>query len=319
MKKVLSNSSEVAHVFAQRNQSEGRTGTGHLYFSDSVLYSYGSHFPLAIFLDDKKKGTRLILNNDRYSVTTSKHQHEVRYACNHYTFINTNTAVMKVLADNVRYGWKANSKGEAIKHVSEYVTRALVGAAKKAASRRKVELKAADIAAGVEVYNEAKSLLDYLGYAMPAHITRLYQTLQNDYSTVISQNAKAIAAAKRKEDKRRKEAYARVQKEAREALSAWRSGESKHSTVYALENVALRINGDNIETTKGAVFPLEHGRMAFPFIKAVLGKGWERGSHTIHLGHYQIDKILPDGTVIAGCHTVPYSEVELVAKQLNIL
>jgi len=45
-------------------------------------------------------------------------------------------------------------------------------------------------------------------------------------------------------------------------------------------------------------------------------KQWQRNGKTIHLGHYQIDKIA-DGQVIAGCHTIPIAEIERLAATLN--
>jgi len=38
--------------------------------------------------------------------------------------------------------------------------------------------------------------------------------------------------------------------------------------------------------------------------------------HTIHLGHYAIDRIEPDGTVHAGCHVVKWEEIERITPQL---
>lgn len=47
-----------------------------------VLYSYGSHFPLARIMPDKTGNRRgwWLLNGDRYSVSTSRHQSEVQSA-----------------------------------------------------------------------------------------------------------------------------------------------------------------------------------------------------------------------------------------------
>jgi hypothetical protein len=60
------------------------------------------------------------------------------------------------------------------------------------------------------------------------------------------------------------------------------------------------------------------------FDAAALGKPatlYARNGHTIHLGHYAIDRIerRPDGVhVIAGCHDVPLTEVEHVAAELGL-
>lgn len=45
------------------------------------LYSYGSHFILAVRLKDSKAGIKYLLNGDTYSSSTSKHQGHARGAC----------------------------------------------------------------------------------------------------------------------------------------------------------------------------------------------------------------------------------------------
>lgn len=48
---------------------------------DGTIYSYGRHFPLAETLRDKRGRFRgFLLNGDRFSVTTSRHQREIRDA-----------------------------------------------------------------------------------------------------------------------------------------------------------------------------------------------------------------------------------------------
>jgi hypothetical protein len=57
---------------------------------------------------------------------------------------------------------------------------------------------------------------------------------------------------------------------------------------------------------------------ALAFIRKVRESGQEyiRNGHTIHLGHYVIDRIEPDGTVHAGCHVVRWEEIERISSQL---
>jgi hypothetical protein len=63
--KVGSNQ-EAADLFADR--MAGRSNK--VYSSGDAIYSYGSHFPMAVWGD----GDVLYVNSDRYSVTTSQHQ-----------------------------------------------------------------------------------------------------------------------------------------------------------------------------------------------------------------------------------------------------
>ena len=68
MKTVFTNS-EIVHVFNEQNQFEGRTSNGSMYFYNNKIYSYGSHYLLAEFLDNNT----ILINDKGYSNTTSKH------------------------------------------------------------------------------------------------------------------------------------------------------------------------------------------------------------------------------------------------------
>ena len=87
MKKVFNNSSQVIHLFAQKSQSEARCSN--VYFETSFnsnleygskLYSYGSHYLLAEFIDENT----VMINDSGYSVTTSKHISEAKWALSQY-------------------------------------------------------------------------------------------------------------------------------------------------------------------------------------------------------------------------------------------
>ena len=78
MRKVVS-PQDVAHLFATQSQSEARTQSGSLYFYNDKIYSYGSHFCIARFVDSKT----LLFTERRYSKSTSKHINYVRHATSH--------------------------------------------------------------------------------------------------------------------------------------------------------------------------------------------------------------------------------------------
>ena len=81
MRKVLKNSSEVIHYFANQIQNEGKNQSRNIYFEGKSLFSYGSHYKLAQILTPKS----VLINDVGYSVTTSKHIHETRHATRHLT------------------------------------------------------------------------------------------------------------------------------------------------------------------------------------------------------------------------------------------
>jgi len=79
MRTKLRNAEETAHVWASQSQSEGRAGN--VFFRDSTIYSYGTHFPMARIYRVKETGERLAFFNPcRRSVSTSKQQGYTRRA-----------------------------------------------------------------------------------------------------------------------------------------------------------------------------------------------------------------------------------------------
>lgn len=68
MKTVFTNS-ECIHTFAQRTQNNGRNSNNNIFFEGDRIYSYGYHYELGRFLDDKT----ILINDKGYSPTTGKH------------------------------------------------------------------------------------------------------------------------------------------------------------------------------------------------------------------------------------------------------
>jgi hypothetical protein len=78
MRKVVS-PSEVAHFFATQSQIEARTQTSNLYFIGKKIFSYGTHFCIARFVDDNT----LLFTERGYSNSTAKHINLVHHATSH--------------------------------------------------------------------------------------------------------------------------------------------------------------------------------------------------------------------------------------------
>lgn len=117
-------------------------------------------------------------------------------------------------------------------------------------------------------------------------------------------------------------------------LDKWKRGENglfRGHTFYHLPvtylravNVARDDNGmivkGELETTKGASVPLTHAVRAFRFLKLCKerGQGWHHNGHSLRVGHFQVDRIEPNGDFKAGCHDITWAEVERVAKELGV-
>lgn len=303
---------EVAHLWYHQAQDSARVAQGNYYFTRDTIYSYGSHFPIARLV--KRDGAKecVFFTTRTYSVTTSGHISAVRHA------IPADATVFHV--DHVE-----KTPAECVKRlelIAAGKSRKLAeGIASKPKMRAPTQAKLYEsIAADVK---QAHAIAKWFGLKAPAKMPESI----DDASAL---GAKLARAADLKAKKAQREHDAAV-KARREKLAAelpgimawWR----KHGTFigsgfngwnsYELP-VMLRIDGDEIVSSMGARFPVSHAPRAIALIESVRARGeeWHTNGHTCHLGHYQIDRIGADGAVYAGCHVVPYSEVQYIAAQL---
>lgn len=76
--KTVYTTAEVPHIFAHNPQATARNGNRTLFCENGTLYSYRYSAPLAAFRDGV-----FLVNSDRYSVTTGKHQSYLARAIRH--------------------------------------------------------------------------------------------------------------------------------------------------------------------------------------------------------------------------------------------
>lgn len=107
---------------------------------------------------------------------------------------------------------------------------------------------------------------------------------------------------------------AQIAEQNAQRIEDWISGISNTRPAYEAGTFA-RINGGHVETTRGASVPIEHAcRLARVFDRVVSagGKTWTDGVGPM-VGHYRVNAIGADGSLVIGCHE--FSPVE--AKRLR--
>jgi hypothetical protein len=319
MKRKFSSHAEVCHVWAQQNQPYGEASN--IYFDGAIVYSYGNHYPLGVIAKNDKGGELALLNNTSYSVSTCKHQSHAWRATMHYTQVYLPTEVLKCF----EYKHMTHFKRDLKKTIQQYLLETITTQAKSAAKRRKAELLHDDINEACKAYDQAKTVLEFYGLKMPAIVARRIEELQNDHESVIAKHAADIKRENAKRAKAEKKRQAELEEAAKDAIEAFKRGDKLNyeqtNALFKVKKVYMRPESDgNIYTTKGAIFPIEHGKKAFKFIRLARENKaqWIRNGKSIHLGHYAVDKIAANGDVTAGCHFIEWQEVERVARQLEI-
>jgi hypothetical protein len=121
--------------------------------------------------------------------------------------------------------------------------------------------------------------------------------LEREALALIEQ-AQAVAA------ERKAEAMAR----AAQAVERWRAGEAVN--VPGDVPVMIRIKGDTVQTSRGAVVPLDHAARLIRIAKRVAAQGgrtYAQGEGPT-VGHFRVNAISADLSAVIGCHDISAEE-----------
>ena len=305
-KKHVLDTGEIPHLWAHRTQDEARNRQGNLYFIGDTIYSFGSHFPIARHMTNYTGERAVLFTTATYSVTTSSHCSAVRSA------IPSGIRVFHV--PNVSHGRYSGSDLTADDHadnLTDYAERIEKHVVTSARARSSYAKAWNNQHAG-HLRDQAFAYCAFFGLPVP-NIPEVPE-LDSDALTAIRKREAKQAAEKAEQTKReRAEALVRQQ----ELITKWRAGQYS-GCLYDVP-VMLRIDGNEVVTSRGARFPISHAKRALAFVRKIREsqKAYVRNGHTIHLGPYALDRIEPDGTVKAGCHVVSWEEIERIAPALD--
>lgn len=266
------NNSQVAHLWA--NQSRKAATGSHFHFSGETVWSYST--PIARLY----RGAVLLVRN-QYSNSTARHKSEVVSAASHlplFYVVNPENDPCKADVD----AYKADVKS----------------ATKRLSTARNKQDALFMLQNTVVIANAFCERFGFkTRFAMPsdAELAALREQIAKDKA----KRAKQIAARE-----------ARELEEAKQSISEWRAG-TRDSLPYTLP-VCLRVNGEALETSKGARVPLSGAERAFRFCISKRKNGWRRNGEQFPIGEFHLDAVNAQG-VVAGCHRIAWPEIEAFA------
>lgn len=277
MKKVLNNSSDVIHLFAQRSQSEARCSN--VYFNSiNKIYSYGSHYLLGEFINNHEGNEAIMINDCGYSATTAKHISQIRQATRQYKqFFIMSTDAKKVLYQ-------------------------LENFAKKLQSARKKEIYITPALNLIESYNK---WLQWSGvFNLETNQINLISAVftGSDITEYFNNKQKAIKQAEKEQIKRNKlELNKNVKK----------FEQYKINSIYnTLGEDFLRVSNDGlmVETSQGVKVDIREAKILYKMILA--GKDIKG----VKISDYTVISI--NGTLKIGCHNINMKSVHKVGKSI---
>ena len=274
MKKV-NTSENVAHLFANQLQGEARTQTNNFYFNGKSIYSYGSHFCIAKFIDDKM----LLFTERGYSNTTAKHINHVWNATSHIIKIHC-----------------AYPTGSHEQNFNFWLIEAENSVA-KLKNARKPEIYLTELQ---RTKDKATKYAEYFGIDLPITLENVLKvTEKTEVLEYLETKQKYIDAENKRKETELKKQHAKE-------LKLWK-GFEKQSLYLRNGFDYLRKDTDNFQTSQGVKIPIAVGLRFYNNLK---NKSIKVGDKFLY---YTINEVT-DKLIKIGCHTITFKEINTIIK-----
>ena len=283
MKRVYSTSLQVAHLYANQSQSDARCRNAS--FDGLSFYSYSTRIA---YLHNNKPEPLLLIDSYGYSSTTRSHVSDLYHA------FSSDTKKLHVPAVTPRLG----DHDVNYNYFFTQITDAL-DSAKKARTR------------GPEYITEANNTIENM------HWYATFFELTWDIPEPVYIAADALDKMKQQRQATREAKWAKEKVDQAEQLVRWMAGATSVNMYFA--DLRLRLIGEEIQTSHGARIPVTDALKFWPILKRLHDKnmGFVFKSE-VKFGPYQA-RHFKDDILVVGCHEIPYSEIERMAIQLNLL
>jgi hypothetical protein len=279
MKTVYTNSNDVMHLFAQRTQNNARTNSA--FFEGNKVYSYGYHYLLGEFIENKKGLQAIMINNTGYSVTTSKQISELTGATRQYKQFFKTECNIELVHDQIK------------------------GNFQKLVSARKKELYILPCQRLFEKLNEFLIWDNNKTFKKNVYYKAIIKIMNvingGDLVNYLEKEKIRIAKEAKKADLKKA-------KEASEKISKFENFEIDR--IHGLNEDFVRISKDNetIETSQGVSVPLKEAKVLYSLIAAKKDiKGFKISNYTV---------ISINGVLTIGCHRININSLHKVGAKL---
>lgn len=288
--------------------------------------------------------TLVLVSEHNYSASTSKHIGLAFQAVSHLHALRVPRYILGEPRIG-RYHGGASAKEDHAANLEYFAAKQarMLKEAGRAMSERAVEFRAEEAA------RAHKAMADYMMFfgirrKMPALLSfaAAYERARRiENPDPASADKREQASAQRKQRLHDRDEYLAEQKQALQRGAFYRLGAQRtdwrlfgamgtQSAYYPHNHgaVMLRVNGDDIETSQGARVPVTAAPMVWELVqRARHAGGYEnagfgkalRSAGRVRIGDYPLDRIDADGTLHAGCHVIPYSELSAMARALNLV
>lgn len=283
--------SQIPHIWANQLQDNARTSNKNFYFEDKTIYSYGTHFPIAV-LKDKDI---VFFTTNTYSKTTSGHISATRSACSDKKIIYCLDP-----AD-------AN-KSYHTQNLEDFDNKCKYIAKNKLRNANKPEIYLNQIAYQRQLFN------DYCDYF------KIKKSVRNKYKYILIESKdggiKATDQEIKAQAKRLKDNIKRDIQKHKIDVENFRTFETRRIwTRNDCDYLRYNKETNRVETSQEIEIPVSIAKKFYQHIQAVVKNGGCLDCET-KLMDYDVKEINAEFITI-GCHHIKTDEIKKIAVLLN--
>lgn len=280
MKTVFNNSHDVIHLFAQQTQAHAKSSN--VFFYNDKIYSYGYHYLLASFIENKKGQKAILINDSGYSVTTSKHISTMIQASRQY-----------------RQFYKTHTDKNLLLQSLEDLKIKIVKAKKPFLYSDKAQ----------HLEKKYLEFCEFMGQKIDKDLKKAFLFFRNKTEEMAAIYKKEIEKAEKARIKAEKARIKAEQIKDAENLDKFMNYDINYCRFYSDEDfIRISQDGQFIETSQRVKIPIESAKILYNMIQSGKDiKGYKIEDYTV---------ISLNGTLKIGCHHINTKNVHEIGQKI---
>ena len=280
MKTVFNNSHDVIHLFAQQSQPHAKSSN--VFFYNDKIYSYGYHYLLAAFIENKKGEKAILINDSGYSATTRKHISAMIQASRQYRQFYTT-------------------------HTDKKILLSILEDLKKKILKAKKPFLYSDQAQHLE--KKYLEFCEFTGQKTDKELKKAFLFFHNKAEDMITIYQKDIEKAEKARIKAEKARIKAEQIKDTENLDKFMNYEIYYNYFYCGEDfIRISQDGQFIETSQKVRIPIESAKTLYKMIQSGKDiKGYKIEEFTL---------ISLNGTLKIGCHHINTKNMHEIGQKI---
>ena len=280
MKSIFNSPYDVIHLFAQQSQPHAKSTN--VFFYNDKIYSYGYHYLLASFIENKKGEKAILINDKGYSRTTGNHISAMIQASRQYRqFYKTHTDKNLLLSS------LEDLKIKILKAKKPFLY-------------------------STQAQHLAKKYLEFcefMGQKVDKDLKKAFLFFHNKAEDMAAIYTKDIEKAEKARIKAEKARIKAEQIKDAENLAKFMAYEISYYSFYSGEDfIRISQDGQFIETSQRVKIPIESAKILYKLIKSGKDiKGYKIEDYTV---------ISLNGTLKIGCHQINTENVHEIGQKI---